>query len=164
MKLKLVINGSETEAEIVTPPPACRFRFDGQERSADVEIPEPGIYSVLLDGRSYDASVERTERALIVTVEGSRFEIEVRDPRRWSRGAGAAEREGHEILTAPMPGKVVRVLVAPGDAVEPGQGIVVVEAMKMQNEIKCSRTGKVLAVSAREGATVAAGEALATVG
>ena len=164
MKLNLVINGAEKEMEVVSPAPACRFLFDGKERSADVEIPEPGIYSVLLEGRSYDASVERTERALIVTVEGHRFEIEVRDPRRWSRGSGRAAGEGRETLTSPMPGKVVRVLVAPDDAVGPGQGIVVVEAMKMQNEIKASRTGRVLAIHAQEGATVTAGQALVTIG
>ena len=64
---------------------------------------------------------------------------------------------------APMPGKVVRVLVAPGDAVEADQGIVVVEAMKMQNELKAPRAGRVISVAAKEGATVAAGETLATI-
>ncbi|MBZ5578441.1 MAG: hypothetical protein LAP40_17905 [Acidobacteriia bacterium] len=63
-----------------------------------------------------------------------------------------------------MPGKVVRVLVVPGDAVEAGQGLMVVEAMKMQNEMKASRAGRVLTVSAKEGATVTAGEVLATIG
>ena len=63
-----------------------------------------------------------------------------------------------------MPGKVVRVLAAPGDAVEAGQGILVVEAMKMQNVMKAVRAGKVLTVSAKEGATVIAGETLATIG
>ena len=62
-----------------------------------------------------------------------------------------------------MPGKVVRVLVAPGDAVEAGQGLIVVEAMKMQNEMKASRAGRVAAVPAKEGATVAAGDVLATI-
>jgi biotin carboxyl carrier protein len=62
-----------------------------------------------------------------------------------------------------MPGKVVRVLVAPGDAVEAGQGLLVVEAMKMQNEMKAVRAGRVLTVHTKEGATVAAGEVLATV-
>ena len=163
MRLNLVINGSDADVEILAPAPACRFTFAGREREADVAIPEPGIYSVLLDGRSYDASVERSERALIVTVDGCRFEIEVRDPRRWSRASGRAEGGGRETLSAPMPGKVVRVLAAPGDVVSPGQGIMVVEAMKMQNEIKASRAGRVLAIHAQEGATVTAGEALATI-
>jgi biotin carboxyl carrier protein len=175
VKLNLAMDGADAEIELLClwggamrcpapPAPACRFRFGGRERSADVEIPEPGIYSILLDGRSYDASVERTARGLIVTVDGHRFEIEVRDPRRWSPGAARASGEGIETLVSPMPGKVVRVLVAVGDKVGAGQGIVVVEAMKMQNEIKSSRAGRVLALQVQEGATVAAGQALATIG
>jgi biotin carboxyl carrier protein len=62
-----------------------------------------------------------------------------------------------------MPGKVIRVLIKPGDAVKAGQGLVVVEAMKMQNELKALRDGTVASVSAREGATVTAGEVLATI-
>jgi biotin carboxyl carrier protein len=80
-----------------------------------------------------------------------------------ARRSGKQGREGVETITAPMPGKVVRVLVAPGDAVEAGQGLVVVEAMKMQNEMKASLAGRVATVPAREGATVAAGEVLATI-
>jgi biotin carboxyl carrier protein len=124
---------------------------------------EPGVYSILLEGHSYDARVERTARVLIVVIDGYRFEIDVRDPRRWSRKGRGRAGEGVETLVAPMPGKVVRVLVAAGDVVEAGQGILVVEAMKMQNELKASRAGRVAAVHAREGATVAAGEALATI-
>ena len=165
MKLNLAVNGVKQQIEILVPAPGCRFRLSrGPERSADVATPEPGVYSVLLDGRSYDARVERTSGHLIVSVQGHRFEIEVRDPRRWS--PNAASRRGGDIETvrAPMPGKVVRVLVAPGDTVEAGQGVMVVEAMKMQNEMKASRSGRVLAVAAKEGATVTAGEVLATIG
>lgn len=165
MKLNLAVNGVKQQIQILVPPPGCRFSLGrGPERSADVASPGPGIYSVLLDGRSYDARVERTIGHLIVSVQGHRFEIEVRDPRRWS--PNAASRRGGDIETvrAPMPGKVVRVLVAPGDTVEAGQGVMVVEAMKMQNEMKASRSGRVLAVAAKEGATVTAGEVLATIG
>lgn len=165
MKLNLAVNGVKQQIQILVPPPGCRFSLGrGPERSADVATPEPGVYSVLLDGRSYDARVERTSGHLIVSVQGHRFEIEVRDPRRWS--PNAASRRGGDIETvlAPMPGKVVRVLVAPGDTVEAGQGVMVVEAMKMQNEMKASRSGRVLSVAAKEGATVTAGEVLATIG
>jgi biotin carboxyl carrier protein len=117
------------------------------------------VWSVLLDGRSYDARVSGNT----VTVCGRRFEIEVRDPRRWRRGSGAAGAGGKQQVSAPMPGKVVRVLVAVGDSVEAGQGIVVVEAMKMQNEMKAARAGKIVALSVQVGATVAAGEALAVI-
>jgi len=165
MKLALIANGAERAIEILAPAPACRFRLgDDPARSAQVEVPEPGVYSILMDGRSYEARVEERPGGLVVVIDGYRFEIEVRDPRRWSRKSGGAGAEGVQSIAAPMPGKVVRVLVAPGDAVEAGQGLVVVEAMKMQNEMKASRAGRVLSVAAKEGATVAAGEVLATIG
>ena len=104
-----------------------------------------------------------TPSGLVVTIEGHRFEIQVRDPRRWSRKAAGAGSDAVQSILSPMPGKVVRVLAAPGDEVVSGQGIVVVEAMKMQNELKSNRNGRVLSVSAKEGATVAAGELLATI-
>jgi len=117
-----------------------------------------------MEGRCYDARVEETAAGLVVVIDGFRFEIEVRDPRRWSRKTGTHGGEGVQTLAAPMPGKVVRVLAAPGDMVEAGQGILVVEAMKMQNEMRAARAGRILGVTVKEGATVAAGEILATIG
>jgi len=165
MKLALTINGAEHAIDLLAPAPACRFQLgDSPERSAQVEMPEPGVYSVLMDGRSYDAYVEETPNGLVVSLQGYHFEIEARDPRRWSRKAAGSGGEGVETIASSMPGKVVRVLVAVGDTVEAGQGIAVVEAMKMQNEMKARRAGKVLSVAAKEGATVRAGEILATIG
>ncbi len=160
-----MINGVEDSIELLSPAPACRFRTgESSEREAQVEVPEPGVYSVLLDGRSYEARVEeRPGGGVVVVIDGYRFEIDVHDPRRWSRKSGGRGDQGIQRVIAPMPGKVVRVLIAPGDAVEAGQGLVVVEAMKMQNELKATRPGKVVTVPAREGATVAAGEVLATI-
>jgi biotin carboxyl carrier protein len=164
MKLLLTINGVEDRIDILSPAPACRFQMgDSAERSAHVETPEPGVYSVLMDGRSYDAYVEETPAGLVVSIDGFRLEIEAFDPRRWSRKSAGRGGEGIQIIASPMPGKVVRVLVAAGDPVEAGQGIAVVEAMKMQNEMKAPRAGKVLSVPAKEGDTVAAGEVLATI-
>jgi biotin carboxyl carrier protein len=165
MKLSVVIGGAERHFEVLAPPPDFRFRMgDGDERDAAVEVPEPGIYSVLLDGRSYEARVEETPGPLVVVIDGYRFEVEVRDPRRRTRRSGGGSGDGVQTVAAPMPGKVVRVLVASGDAVEAGQGLLVVEAMKMQNEMKAPRAGTVLTIGAKEGATVAAGEVLATIG
>jgi biotin carboxyl carrier protein len=164
MKLTLLTGGVEQPIEILAGAPVYRFRLgDAPERSANVETPEPDVYSVLLDGRSYDARVEETPAGLVVVIDGYRFEIAVRDPRRFSRKDAARAGEGVQTVAAPMPGKVVRVLVAPGDAVEAGQGLLVVEAMKMQNEMKASRAGRILTVTVEEGATVSAGEVLATV-
>ena len=164
MKLQLTVNGVEDEIEILAPPPDCRFRLrDSAERRAQVATLEPGVYFVLTDGRGYEAYVEETHAGLVVSVAGYRFEIEAHDPRRWSRKSARRGAEGVQTLASPMPGRVVRVLTAPGDMVEAGQGIVVVEAMKMQNEMKAARAGKVRSVAATEGATVAAGEILATI-
>ena len=166
MKRSLSINGRDCTIELTAAAPGARFIFDGApECAADVEMPEPGVYSILIGGRSYDAFVtESAGGGLVVSIDGHRFDVEVRDPRQWSPTKAGQGGESVQTIASPMPGKVVRVLVNPGDAVEPGQGIVVVEAMKMQNEMKAARAGKVLTVAAKEGATVTAGELLATVG
>jgi biotin carboxyl carrier protein len=165
MKLSLKLNGgAEDQIELLSPAPDCRFRLaDGPERAAQVEVPEPGVYSVLMDGRSYEARVEEHTSLLVVVIDGYRFEIDVRDPRRFRRESAGRGADGVQTISAPMPGKVVRVLIAAGDTVEAGQGLLVVEAMKMQNELKSTRAGKVLTVSAKEGATVTPGEVLATI-
>jgi biotin carboxyl carrier protein len=164
MKLDLEIDGVAAAIHLVATTPDCRFRVnDGEERTADVAEVTPNVYSVLLDGRSYEARIEQTPDGLLVVVNGTRFPIEVRGPRRWSAHAGGPG-DGVQNLLAPMPGKVVRVLVKPGDTVEAGQGILVVEAMKMQNEMKATRAGRVLSIAVQEGATVKADEVLARIG
>jgi biotin carboxyl carrier protein len=164
MKLSIEIDGAEGQIEILAPAPDCRFRIgQGPEQRADVQLPEPGVYSVLMDGRSYEARVEEAANALVVVIDGRRFEIGVRDPRRFARKSGGAT-DAVQTVAAPMPGKIVRVLAAVGDEVTAGQGLLVVEAMKMQNEMKAPRPGKVLSMAARAGATVSAGEILATIG
>lgn len=165
MKLDLKIDSAAEQIEILAPAPACRFRLGGgPETLADVEMAEAGVYSILIGGRSYEARVEETPAALVVIIDGRRFEIEARDPRRFQRKGAGGAADGVQTVAAPMPGKVVRVLAAAGDDVAAGQGLLVVEAMKMQNEMKSPRAGKVLSLAAREGATVAAGEILATIG
>jgi biotin carboxyl carrier protein len=133
------------------------------DQGAQIVVVEPGVYSVLLDGRSYEARVEQSDGFVIVFIDGHRFEVETRDPRRWSRQAGRAGVAGRSSVMAPMPGKIVRLLVAEGDTVAAGQGLLVVEAMKMQNEMKAPHAGRVVTLAAREGATVAAGQVLAVI-
>jgi biotin carboxyl carrier protein len=124
---------------------------DGLQREASVEEVEPGLYSVLLDGRSFEV------RAPDLTG------IVVEDPRAPRSAARDRRTEGRQQVECPMPGKVVRVLVAEGDAVERGQGLVVIEAMKMQNEMKSPKQGRVVSVQAVVGATVGAAEVVAVV-
>jgi biotin carboxyl carrier protein len=100
---------------------------------------------------------------LVVVIDGTRFDIEVRDPRHFRRRNGWRGIEGLQNVTAPMPGKVVRLLVPLGSSVTAGQALVVVEAMKMQNELRAPKSGKVVSVPVHEGDTVAAGEVLVVI-
>jgi biotin carboxyl carrier protein len=101
---------------------------------------------------------------LRLTVANREWQVEIRDPREWRRNrSGVAEAEGRQQVLAPMPGKIVRVLVGAGDAVEAKQGLLVVEAMKMQNEIRSPKSGTVERLLVNEGQTVNAGEVLAII-
>lgn len=138
--------------------------LDGREIKADAVEVSAGAYSILLSGRSFEVRVEPTEGGVQVHAGAQVFRVQVLDPRAWRGKRGAVlEAEGRQQVTAPMPGKVVRVLVAAGDAVEAGQGLLVIEAMKMQNEIRAPRAGKVERLLVVEGQPVNAGEVLAVV-
>ncbi len=122
------------------------------------------MYSILLEGRSFEARVHEVARGLIVIIEGHEFAFHIEDPREWRKRGAALEAEGKQQVLASMPGKIVRVLVAAGQAVKSGQGIVVVEAMKMQNELRSPKAGTVERLLVAEGQAVNAGETLAVIG
>jgi len=156
----LLLDGREIRLDWIEDGETCRFRIESEEeRSADIRQVEPGVYSVLLDGRSYQAVVDGSS----ISIGGRSFRVEVVDPRRWTRERNHQESEGRQNIAASMPGKVIRVLVSQGDEVEAGQGLIVVEAMKMQNEMKAARAGRVVTLAVVAGATVNAGEILATI-
>ena len=137
---------------------------DLADPGAVVEEVETGVYSVLRDGRSYEIVVrEAPDGALDVHVNGNHYVARVSDPRRLSRKRGGTLLEGRQNVLAPMPGKVVRLLIAVGDEVTAGQGLMVVEAMKMQNEIKSPKAGKIVAIAVAEGVPVNPGQVLLSV-
>jgi len=143
---------------------AWTYRLRGESGSFTALEVEPGTYSILLNGNSYEVRTGLLpDGQTWVEMAGRRQQLELRDPRNGVAGNSAAQRAGQAILKAPMPGKVVRILVAEGDSVEAGQGLVVVEAMKMQNEMKAPRAGLVKSIKTKEGATVAAGEGLVVI-
>ena len=140
---------------------------DGKVREFDVPgggvvEAQPGVFSVLIGERSYEVRIVEGSESLNVEVNGRAVEMRPIDPRESAIGPGAAEQSGRRDVKAPMPGKVVCVLVVEGESVVAGQGLAVVEAMKMQNELKSPKTGRVTKIAARAGATVAAGEVLVT--
>lgn len=137
--------------------------IDGRKIEADAALISPGVYSILLGGQSFEVTVEKSGEGLLLRTAEREFQMEISDPRFWRRGRGASvELEGRQEVAAPMPGKVVRVLAAQGQTVEAGQSLLVIEAMKMQNEIRSPKSGTVERL-AREGQTVTAGEILAIV-
>ena len=141
-----------------------RWKLADESRTGDLLEVEPGIYSFLVDGHSYDVkSGVNPDGSCWVDLNGRRHPVDVTDPRRNGSRPGRAHAEGRARVQALMPGKVLRVLVAPGDAVTAGQGLLVVEAMKMQNEMKSPKDGTVVEVKTKEGATVAPGEVLLVV-
>jgi biotin carboxyl carrier protein len=135
------------------------IEIDPQQLDSVLQV-EPGVYSVLLEGVSYEVRIQPSAQGMTAIAAGQRFTVEVHNPRDASRSSRAAIGSGRQNVAAPMPGKVVRVLVDTGDLVEISQGLVVVEAMKMQNELKASRPGRVIEIHAREGETVGAGDVL----
>jgi biotin carboxyl carrier protein len=139
-------------------------RLDGREFPLDVVSTQPGVFSLLLNGKSYDVKQETIGTETNIVVGHERFAAVVRDPRsfRSRRRVGASE-QGVKKITAPMPGKVVRILSPVGSQVEAGQSVIVIEAMKMQNELKAPKNGTVKKINVAEGAAVEAGQTLAEV-
>jgi biotin carboxyl carrier protein len=142
-----------------------RVALDGRHVAVDAVEIASNIFSILLDGQSFEISVMPAPDGKLKLHTGTQdFTAEVIDPRAWSgRRHSHVEAEGRQQIVAPMPGKVVRLLVKAGDHVEAGQGLLVVEAMKMQNEIRSPKSGIVERVFAKEGQPVNAGEVLAIV-
>jgi biotin carboxyl carrier protein len=142
-----------------------RISLDGQPVNADAVEIAPNTLSLLLDGQSYEVHITPSpDGVLKLQTALQEFTAEVADPRAWrGRRHGALEAEGRQQVVAPMPGKVVRVLVEAGDRVEAGQGLLVVEAMKMQNEIRSPKGGTVERLHVKEGQPVNAGDVLAWV-
>ena len=164
MKLEIELAGRKRLVELSCDGARLHARLDGKPVEADAVEISPGVYSILLDGQAFEVRVAPSPDGLRIHVAGREFAARVADPRAWRGKHGyALEAEGRQQVAAPMPGKVVRVLVKQGDAVEAGQALLVVEAMKMQNEVKSPKTGTVEKLHVAEGQAVNAGEVLAIV-
>jgi len=134
----------------------------------DARTLEPGSYSILVDGKSYMVEVDGKVPDLTIHLCGHTITLNLLDARRKmlaqaaARTAGAAQA-GPTVVRSPMPGKVVKVLVKEGDDVKSGAGVMVVEAMKMENELRAPRDGKIVKVLVHDGQTVESGEELAQI-
>ncbi|MBS1840273.1 MAG: biotin/lipoyl-binding protein [Acidobacteria bacterium] len=165
MKYEVLLGGKTRVVELMRDAEKWRVSLDGKPIDADAIEVAANTFSVLIEGESWEVRVApKPDGTLVLHTGIAEFVAQVEDPRTWrGRRHGAMEAEGRQQITAPMPGKVVRVLANPGDTVEAGQGLLVVEAMKMQNEIRSPKNGKVEKILVKEGQAVNAGEILAWV-
>jgi len=134
-------------------------RFEGVTLAVDARPLGGSLMSLILDGQSHAAGVERRPGGYTVHLREDTLDVELAEA---ARGAAAPPRKaaGPLRITAPMPGRLVRVLVEPGQKVRAGQGLVVMEAMKMENELRAPRPGRVAEVHARERQAVETGALL----
>jgi biotin carboxyl carrier protein len=166
MRYTAVIGGEERIVEVTPRENGYRVSIGSDVLEVDAVHLAGGALSLIVGTRSYRCDVEPgRDGRLSVLVGSTVYRLEVLDERklRMRRAGGKFKVEGPQRVDAPMPGKVVRVLVKPGDEVQEGQGLVVVEAMKMENELKSPKTGKVTELHAVEGAAVESGAKLVVV-
>ena len=163
MTYNIAIGGKNYRLELNRADSRWSCRLDGREIEVDAILARPDVLSLLIGNRAYEVKFEGVAGDLHLWVGGSRFDAEVRDPRSLRGRGRQMDDHGPRKLTAPMPGKIVRVLVKQGDMVDAGAGVIVVEAMKMQNEIKSPKKGTIQKILASQGAAVNAGDVLAIV-
>jgi len=164
MVYDVTIDGKDFRLELERKETDWQCRLDGRNVEMNAVLARRDVLSILIDGKAYEVKREHTASDMHLWVGSVRYLAELRDPRslRGRKGAGADDKGPKKIL-APMPGKVVRMLVSQGQPVEAGQSILVVEAMKMQNEIKSPKKGTLQKIVAIEGGNVNAGDVLAIV-
>jgi acetyl/propionyl-CoA carboxylase alpha subunit len=155
MKYVATIGEQSFEIEIIS---ESEILLDGQLLSADFQsVADQPVYSLLLDGQSYEASIDITDHAIQVLLRGQLIDVQVEDERqrrlRQSSG-GQVIQSGDIHLKAPMPGLVVDILVEEGQEVASGENVIILESMKMQNELKAPRAGVISRLRVKPGDNV----------
>jgi biotin carboxyl carrier protein len=166
MRYLATIEGVEREFEIDELEGGVRrLRIDGEEFMLDLRRIGPASFSILAGERSFSLEVARDGADILVIGRDFTSRLRVIDPRRAAQRlhAGRGEAAGRAEIRAMMPGRIVNVLANPGDHIELGQGLLVVEAMKMENEIKAPKSGVVSEIRVAKGSTVEKNELLAII-
>jgi biotin carboxyl carrier protein len=165
MTYDVVVDGQSHRLELTKGENTWHCKVDGHTIEVDAALTARDVLSLLVGGDAFEIKRERSLSGDLHLVIGSaRYAIDVQDPRSLrTRRAASGGEAGPQKITAPMPGKIVRIMVAEKDEVKAGQGVIVMEAMKMQNEMKSPKDGKVKKILIAEGATVNAGDVLAVI-
>ena len=164
MKVKAFIEDREQELTVRFEGGRVKAEIEGRVYDLELREPEPGSYLFLRGVEVHECRVNKAQDGFDVNLHGRSYVVTIVDPKRLRSGQDS-DRHHHGLaeIIAPMPGKVVRVQIEVGAIVEKGSGIVVVEAMKMQNEMKSPRAGVVVAINVKPGDTVNAGDVLAVI-
>ena len=163
MKYTAILNEQERELEVVQlDDHQFRVTVDGTPHEVDARNCGPDLLSILVDNVSHDISYSQSDVNVQLNFRNRQFDIEVLDERRMRmrRVRSELDMSGPEIIKTSMPGKVVKVLAEQGQEVEPGTGVIIIEAMKMENEIQCRNGGVVTAIHAAAGQAVESGVVL----
>jgi biotin carboxyl carrier protein len=163
MIFEATVDGETHRVEVRGQGPRYTVLLDGRPLEVDVQEAGGSFLSVLLAGRSHEVGLERGAGGYTVVLDQEVLRVELGSVARGAPGPRRSAESGVLRVTAPMPGKLVRVLVGAGQEVEAGQGLVVVEAMKMENELRSPRAGRVKELLVREGQAVETGALLALV-
>lgn len=170
MKLKAQLSGTEHQVSLDVPGSSADVEVDGRRYEIEVRELAPGEYLLKHGSQVYKCRVERKRDprpsggSFEVVLRGQNYDVAIIDPKRLRSGqSSAAHQTGAAEIASSMPGKIVRILVERGAHVEAGAGVIVVEAMKMQNEMKSPKAGVVISINAEAGATVNAGDILAVI-
>ncbi|TCK71711.1 acetyl-CoA carboxylase biotin carboxyl carrier protein subunit [Acidipila rosea] len=165
MKIELEIDGRLRKLDLHPQDNGSyTVELDGRSFAVDAHLLRPGILSLLIEGRAFRCVLEHGPAEPAIHLETTRIIYRIEDPRSLkSRRAHLGAADGPRPIKAPMPGRVVRLLAAAGDQVEANQGILVIEAMKMQNELKAPKAGRVSGLRVAPGDTVSAGDVLAVI-
>ncbi len=166
MKYQVEVADEKIELEVEKTDEGSRVRLGDETKPVDlVRIGDSPVYSLILGDRSFEVSVHRRDRIYQVVLEGSTYNARVMDERalRLAAAAGDHEETKGGIVKAPMPGIVIGIAVEVGSAVEPGQGVVTLEAMKMENELKSAVAGVVKEIKVEVGQGVILGEDLVVI-
>ncbi|HLM59319.1 MAG TPA: biotin/lipoyl-containing protein [Pyrinomonadaceae bacterium] len=167
MKILAEINNEKYEVEIKRDGANLSAEVGGRSYELEASVPEPNVYLLKHAGKVYQIFVSPNEKSgepFAASVNNQNYEIKIFDPKRLrGTGAGSALNEGASEIKTAMPGKVVRVLAEVGAEIKQGEGVIIVEAMKMQNEMKSPKDGIVKEIRFAEGATVNAGDVLAVI-
>ncbi len=159
MKIEAIVDGGSGKSIEIERLDDRRFRIDGREREVSVEVIESGIYSLVVDGHSYEVTVREDKKGLLVEIGPHLIPVRLVDSFK-RKGEVNSSAPGEAVIVSPMPGRIIGIKVSGGQEVKEGEGIIVVEARKMENDLHAHKSGKVKKVMVKVGDAVEGGQDL----